>query len=465
MKGIDRKLHDKCGVFGIWNRNDFDTAHMVYYALYALQHRGQEGSGIAINDNGKIVSYKREGIVTEVFNEKILGKLKGKVAIGHANANTATEDSIIDDMQPLVLKYTKGHMALALNGVLVNSFNLRKEVEEMGHFFQTTSDSEILAMLISRERVKTDNIETAIQRAMSQVEGAYSFLVMTPGKLIGVRDPRGMRPLAIGKKDDSYVLASETSAFDTIGAEFIRDVKPGEIVIIQDDRLTSIQTEVPENSSMCIFEFVYIARTDSTIDGANVYKARYNAGRELAKECPVDADIVIGVPDSGLAAAMGYAAESGIPYAEGFIKNRYIGRTFIQPTQEMREASVSIKLNAIRSQVEGKRVIMIDDSIVRGTTCKRIVNLLRTAGGAKEVHVRISSPMVKYPCYFGVDIADKETLVANNFDLEGIRELIGADSLGFMSVEALKRAPEGAHCGFCTACFDNKYPIKVKEEN
>jgi len=465
MNCIDNKLHDKCGVFGIWNRNDFDTAHMTYYALYALQHRGQESSGIAINNDGKIVSYKKEGIVPEVFSEKELKKLKGKVAIGHANANTATEDSIIDDMQPLVLKYTQGHMALALNGVLVNSSKLRKEFENMGYFFQTTSDAEILAMLISRERVKTENIETAIQRAMEQVEGAYSFLVMTPRKLIGVRDQRGMRPLCIGKKEDSYVLASETSAFDTIGAEFIRDVKPGEIVIIQEDKLTSIQTEVPEKSSMCIFEFVYIARTDSTIDGANVYKARYNAGRELARECPVDADIVIGVPDSGLAAAMGYAAESGVPYGEGFIKNRYIGRTFIQPTQEMREASVSIKLNAIRSQIEGKRVIMIDDSIVRGTTCKRIVNLLRTAGGAKEVHVRISSAPVKYPCYFGVDIADKETLVANKLDIEGIRELIGADSLGFLSVEGLKKTPEGAHCGFCTACFDNKYPIKVEEEN
>lgn len=457
------KIHDECGVFGIWNQNEFDTAHMIYYGLYALQHRGQESAGIAINDGVKIVSHKEKGLVPEVFNESILKDLKGKVGIGHVRYSTAA-DNISENNQPLVLKYTKGYMAVAINGALVNAHKIRKEYEELGFFFQTTSDAEIISLLISRQRIKVHSIEAAIFEVMKVLEGAYSFVVMTPHKLIGVRDPRGMRPLCIGKKENSYVICSETSALATIGAEFVRDVRPGEIVIVEEGNLRSLQTDVTNKSAMCIFEFVYIARTDSDIDGANIYKSRYNAGKILAQENHVDADIVIGVPDSGLAAAMGYSKQSGIPYAEGFIKNRYVGRTFIQPSQELREISVSIKLNVIRSQVEGKKVIIIDDSIVRGTTSKKIVTMLRTIGGAKEVHVRVSSPMVKYPCYYGVDIANKEDLVASSFGVEGIRDLIGADSLEFLSVEGLLKTPEGAKCNFCSACFDNVYPIEIKGE-
>jgi amidophosphoribosyltransferase len=463
MMAQDDKLHDECGVFGIYNQNDFDTAHMIYYGLHALQHRGQESAGIAINDSGKIICHKEMGMVPEIFDEVVLNHLHGKVGIGHVCYGKES-DNLSESIQPLVMKYTKGHMSIASNGTLINSQKLRKEYEDIGYFFQTSSHAEIMALLISRQRIKTHSIEDAIVEVMKILKGSYSFLVMTPRKLIGVRDPRGMRPLCIGKKEDSYVLCSETVALDTIGAEFVRDVNPGEIVIIEEGKLRSIQTEVPDKSAMCIFEFVYISRTDSDIDGANVYKTRYNAGKMLAKQASVAADIVIGVPDSGLAAAMGYAAESGIPYGEGFIKNRYIGRTFIQPSQELREISVSIKLNAIRSQIEGKRVIMIDDSIVRGTTSKKIVNMLREIGGAKEVHVRISSPPVKYPCFYGVDIPDKEVLVANNYDLDGICKLIGADSLEFLSVEGLLKTPEGAKCNFCSACFDNIYPIGIEEE-
>lgn len=463
MMALEDKLHDECGVFGIYNQNDFDTAHMIYYGLHALQHRGQESAGIAINDSGKIICHKEMGMVPEIFDDVVLNHLHGKVGIGHVCYGKES-DNLSESIQPLVMKYTKGHMAIASNGTLINSQKLRKEYEDIGYFFQTSSHAEIMALLISRQRIKTHSIEDAIVEVMKILKGSYSFLVMTPRKLIGVRDPRGMRPLCIGKKDDSYVICSETVALDTIGAEFVRDVNPGEIVIVEEGKLRSIQTDVPDQSAMCIFEFVYISRTDSNIDGANVYKARFNAGKMLAKQCPVDADIVIGVPDSGLAAAMGYAEASGIPYGEGFIKNRYIGRTFIQPSQELREISVSIKLNAIRSQIEGKRVIMIDDSIVRGTTSKKIVNMLREIGGAKEVHVRISSPPVKYPCFYGVDIPDKEVLVANNHDIEGICKLIGADSLDFLSVEGLLKTPEGAKCNFCSACFDNIYPIGIEEE-
>lgn len=458
------KLHDECGVFGIWNQDDFDTAHMIYYGLHALQHRGQESAGIAINDSGKIISHKEKGLVPEIFDEIVLNHLNGTVGIGHVRYGTVA-DNMAENNQPLILKYTKGHMAIAANCALVNSDIIRKEYEDIGFFFQTTSDAEIIALLISRQRIKTHSIENAILEVMKVLEGAYSFVIMTPHKLVGVRDPRGIRPLCIGKKQNSYVICSETAALDTIGAEFVRDVRPGEIVIVEGENLRSLQTDVKCKSAMCIFEFVYIARTDSNIDNANVYKARYNAGKILAKESPVDADIVIGVPDSGLAAAMGYSEQSNIPYAEGFIKNRYIGRTFIQPTQELREISVSIKLNVIRSQIEGKRVIMIDDSIVRGTTSKKIVTMLREVGKAKEVHVRISSPMVKYPCYYGVDIPSSQELVASSYDVNGIKELIGADSLAFLSVEGLLQTPQNARCSFCSACFDNNYPIDIKNNN
>jgi len=458
----DDKFHDECGIFGIYNKNNFNPAEMTYFGLYALQHRGQESAGIAVNDNGTIIYHKEMGMVPEVFDDVIIRHLQGKVAIGHVRYSTAGE-SLKENAQPLVVKYTKGHMAVAHNGNLVNANQIRADLETKGCIFQTTTDSEVIAALLSRERIKHHSIEDSLVEVMKQVKGAYSLLVMTPHKLIAARDPLGMRPLCIGKKEDSYIFASETAALETVGAEFIRDVNPGEIVVVNEDNLRSIQTEVSEASRMCIFEYIYFARPDSVIDGASVYEARLEAGKILAREFPVDADLVIGVPDSGLVAALGYARESGIPYGEGLMKNRYIGRTFIQPSQGMREQSVRLKLNPFRNQVEGKRIILIDDSIVRGTTSKRIVKMLKDAG-AKEVHMRISSPPVKYPCYFGIDTPHRQHLIACHNTVEEIAETIGADTLQFLSIEGLKKTPIGARCGFCTACFDGNYPIKVSKE-
>lgn len=456
------KFHDECGIFGIYNKNNFNPAEMTYFGLYALQHRGQESAGIAVNDNGRIIYHKEMGMVSEIFDDVVIGHLQGKVAIGHVRYSTAGE-SLKENAQPLVIKYTKGHMAVAHNGNLVNADQIKEELEAKGCIFQTTTDSEVIAALLSRERIKHHSIEDSLVEVMKQIKGAYSLLVMTPHKLIAARDPLGMRPLCIGKKEDSYIFASETAALDTVGAEFIRDVNPGEIVIVNEDNLRSIQTEVPEESRMCIFEYIYFARPDSVIDGASVYEARLEAGKILAREYPVEADLVMGVPDSGLVAALGYARESGIPYGDGLMKNRYIGRTFIQPSQGMREQSVRLKLNPFRSQVEGKRIILIDDSIVRGTTSKRIVKMLKDAG-AREVHMRISSPPVKYPCYFGIDTPHRQHLIACHNTVEEIAETIGADTLQFLSIEGLKKTPIGARCGFCTACFDGNYPIEVSKE-
>lgn len=459
---LDDKFHDECGVFGIYNRNNWNTAEMTYFGLYALQHRGQESAGIAINDDGTIIYHKEMGMVSEIFDEVILNHLHGKISIGHVKSAVSGENQR-ENTQPLVLKYTKGHMALAHNGSLVNVNKLRNDLEEKGYLFQSSGDAEVIAALLSKERIRHHSIEDSLVEVMRQIKGAYSLLVMTPHKLIAARDPLGMRPLCIGKKDDSYIISSETAALETIGAKFVRDVKPGEIVIINEHGISTIQTEVPEESKMCIFEFVYFARPDSIIDGACVYDARVEAGKILAKEQPVEADLVIGVPDSGLAAAIGYARESGIPYGDGLMKNRYIGRTFIQPSQDMREQAVRLKLNPFKSQVEGKRIIMIDDSIVRGTTSKRIVKMLKDAG-AKEVHMRISSPPVFFPCYFGIDTPHRKNLIANHYSIDEIAKIIGADSLAFLSIQGLKKTPIGSRCGFCTACFDGKYPIKVDKE-
>ena len=459
---LDDKFHDECGVFGIYNKNNWNTAEMTYFGLYALQHRGQESAGIAINDNGTIIYHKEMGMVSEVFDEVIINHLHGQMAIGHVRSAMSGENQK-ENTQPLVLKYTKGNMALAHNGSLVNAAKIRNDLEEKGFLFQSYSDAEVIAALLSKERIRHHSIEESLVEVMKQIKGAYSLLVMTPHKLIAARDPLGMRPLCIGKKDDSYVFSSETAALETIGANFVRDVKPGEIVVVNEEGITSIQTEAPKESKMCIFEFVYFARPDSIIDGADVYEARLEAGKILAREHPVDADLVIGVPDSGLTAALGYAMESGIPYGDGLMKNRYIGRTFIRPSQEMREQAVRLKLNPLKSQVDGKRIIMIDDSIVRGTTSKRIVKMLKEVG-AKEVHIRVSSPPVYYPCYFGIDTPHKENLIANHYSIEEIAELIGADSLAFLSIEGLKKTPIGAKCGFCTACFDGNYPINVDKE-
>ncbi|WP_105619888.1 amidophosphoribosyltransferase [Vallitalea okinawensis] len=457
---MDDKLKEECGVFGVYNNDDFNTAELAYYGLYALQHRGQESAGIAVNDHGTIIYHKEMGMVSEIFDPIVLNHLKGSVAVAHVRYSTAG-DSLRENAQPLVLKYTKGHMALAHNGNLTNAITIRKELEEQGTLFQTTTDSEVIAALLARKRIKYDGLEQALQEVMGIIKGAYALLVMTPHKLIAARDPLGMRPLCIGKKENSYVVASESTAFDAIGAELVRDVEPGEIIVIDEKGLKSIHTQKKCQSSLCLFEYIYFARPDSVMDGKEIYSSRFMAGRVLAKEYPVEADIVIGVPDSGLAAARGFAFESGIPYGEGFIKNRYVGRTFIQPSQEMREQGVHLKLNPLRSSVNGKRVVMIDDSIVRGTTSGKIVQLLKKAG-ATEVHLRISSPPVKYPCYFGIDTPERKNLIASSHTIEEICELIGADSLGFISKEGILDKPiKGANCGFCTACFDGEYPIQL----
>ncbi len=454
-------LHEECGVFGIYEPKSSNVASSTYFALYALQHRGQESCGIAVNDDGIITYHRDVGLVHEVFDRERLNKLgKGNMAVGHVRYST-TGVPKRHNAQPLVIRHVKGPMALAHNGNIVNSFELREQFELEGAIFHGTNDSEVIAYAITKNRINSPSIEAAIEKAMYQIKGAYSIVCMSATKLIAARDPNGFRPLCIGKCDDgAIVFASETCALDSIGAEFVRDVKPGEIVVVKDGNMTSIETHCGSKGNLCIFEFVYFARPDSIVDGASVQNARHRAGAFLAKEHPVDADVVIGCPDSGLEAAMGYAKESGIPYAVGFIKNRYVGRTFIKPTQGEREDAVRIKLNAVKNTVKGKRVIMVDDSIVRGTTSSKIIKLLRDAG-ATEVHVRISCPPFISECYFGTDIDSKEHLIACKMNVDEICKHIGADSLGYLSLEALRKIPEGAGCGFCDGCFTGKYPIEV----
>ena len=455
----DDDIHESCGVLGISNYQDDDLAHIMYFGLYALQHRGQESCGIAINNNGEIIGQKGIGLVPEVFTEKILDRLDGTSAIGHTRYST-TGGSSIENSQPLIFNYKGGRIALAHNGNLVNATKIRYELENKGAIFQTSADTEVIANLISRYGLKYKDLEV-ILKTMDVIEGAYALVILTQKKLVGIRDPWGLRPLCLGKLGNSYVLASENCAFDAIGADFIRDVEPGEIIFIEDDSLKSIKTSYNKAHKSCIFEHIYFARPDSIIDGASIYRSRLEAGRLLAIEYPVEADLVVGVPDSGITAAIGYSRESGIPYGEALIKNRYVGRTFIQPIQKLRERSVGIKLNALREEIKGKRIIIIDDSIVRGTTSYRIVQMLKDAG-AKEVHMRISSPPVLNPCYFGIDISSKENLIAANYSIEEIRESINADSLAFLSVESLLKTPIGAPVNsFCTGCFTGEYPLSV----
>jgi len=456
------KLKEECGVFGIYDMDGHDVAMLTYYGLYALQHRGQESAGIAVNDMGTILHHKDMGLVPDVFNKVILNHLKGKMAIGHVRYST-TGASLRENAQPMVAKYRNGQLAIAHNGNLVNASRLRNEMEANGAIFQTTSDTEVIANLISRNWLLSDDIEQTLIKVMDTIKGSYSIAILTPDKLVGIRDPLGIRPLCIGKLKNSYILASESCALDAVGAEFVRDVRPGEIVLIGDDGLKSVQAPVCSESRLCIFEFVYFARPDSFIDGSSVYRARIEAGRRLAMEHPVEADVVIGAPDSGTTAALGYSMQSGIPFGQGLLKNRYVGRTFIKPGQDERETSVRIKFNAMADEVRGKRIVMVDDSIVRGTTTSIIVQMLKDAG-AKEVHMRVSSPPVKYPCYFGIDISTKEQLVASELSIEKIREMIGADSLGYLSLEGLLKTPVGTKCGFCTACFCGNYPMEVPGE-
>lgn len=460
MFWLDDKLHEECGVMGIYSNNRDDVSQMVYYGLYALQHRGQESAGIAVSNKGIIDYHKKMGLVQEVFNPEIIDKLKGNISIGHVRYST-TGANHPSNAQPLVVKYKNGTIALAHNGNLVNAGTIREILEDEGVVFQTSIDSEVVANLIARYH--KDGVEKAVRKVMEILKGSYALVIMTKDKLIGARDPFGIRPLCLGKIDGGYVLASESCALDTIGAEFVRDIDPGEIVVIDENGITSHPNDKWCKKNLCIFEFIYFARPDSKIDGTSVYLARREAGRILAKEYPVDADIVISVPDSGTVAAIGYAEESGIPYSEGLIKNRYVGRTFIQPAQKLREQGVKLKLNVLKENVEGKRIVLVDDSIVRGTTSRQIVDMLKNAG-AKEVHVRVSSPPVKFPCYFGIDTPSRRHLVASSKTIEEIRDMIHADSLGYLSIEGLIKTTGNQQNGFCLACFNEDYPMEVPRE-
>ena len=465
QKEITDKLREECGVFGIYDFSGENVASTIYYGLFALQHRGQESCGIAVSDTkgpkGKVLSHKGMGLVNEVFDSESMEKLAGDIGVGHVRYSTAG-GSTRENAQPLVLNYIKGTLALAHNGNLINAPELRDELAHDGAIFQTTIDSEVIAYQIARERVHTPSVERAVAGAMKKLKGAYSLVVMSPRKLIGARDPFGFKPLCIGKRENAYILASESCALDTIGAEFIRDVEPGEIVTItpdhgiQSDRSMCFSGEEQHKTARCIFEYIYFGRPDSYMDGVSIYHSRIQAGRYLAMDSPVEADLVVGVPESGNAAALGYSLESGIPYGTAFVKNGYVGRTFIKPKQSSRESSVRVKLNVLREAVEGKRVIMIDDSIVRGTTSDRIVRMLREAG-AKEVHMRVSSPPFLHPCYFGTDVPEREQLIAHNRSVDEICRIIGADSLGYLRLERLSEMVDGLPV--CRGCFTGKYPL------
>ena len=463
---FDEELHEECGVFGMYDLDGGDVASSIYYGLFALQHRGQESCGIAVSDTegpkGKVLSQKGMGLVNEVFHAEGLEKLKGNIGVGHVRYST-TGASNSQNVQPLVLNYVKGTLMLAHNGNLVNANKLREEMEYTGAIFHTTIDTEVIAYLIARERLKAPTAEEAVKCAMRKLQGAYSIIISSPRKLIGARDPYGFRPLVIGKRDNSYILASETCALDAVDAEFVRDVKPGEIVMLDADGIQSDETLCHATPAKCIFEYIYFARPDSYLDGVSVYNSRIMAGKILAQMHPVDADIVVGVPESGNVAAMGFSAQSGIPYGTAFMKNSYVGRTFIKPKQSARESSVKIKLNVMKEVVRGKRVVMVDDSIVRGTTSERIVRMLKAAG-ATEGHVRISSPPFLHPCYFGTDVPSCDQLIAHNNTVDEICKMIGADSLGYLDGERLHELIGGDR-GYCDACFSGKYPVAPPEED
>lgn len=465
---INDKLKEECGVFGMYDFGGNDVASTIYYGLLALQHRGQESCGIAVSDtNGplrKVLTLKDMGLVNEAVTPQGLGQLRGDIGVGHVRYSTAGS-STRENAQPLVLNYVKGTLGLAHNGNLINAPELRKELEYTGAIFQTTIDSEVIAYHIARERLNSKTAEEAVGRAMDKIEGAYSLIVMSPRKLIGARDPFGFRPLCIGRRDNAYLLASESCALDTVGAQFVRDVEPGEIVTISPEK--GIESDkshcIPkEEQARCVFEYIYFARPDSYLDGVSVYNSRILAGKFLAADSPVEADLVVGVPESGNVAALGYSLQSGIPYGTAFVKNAYVGRTFIRPKQKNRESSVQVKLNALREAVEGKRIIMIDDSIVRGTTSDRIVRMLREAG-AKEVHMRVSSPPFLWPCYFGTDVPAREQLIAYNRSVEEISRIIGADSLAYLNIERLEEIVD--KLGICKGCFTGKYPMEPPTED
>ena len=455
------KLREECGVVGVFSpRETYEIGRTVYYGLYSLQHRGQESCGIVVNDDGVFSSHKDLGLVNDVFSTRELEALgQGGMAIGHVRYGTTGKNERAN-AQPIVVNHIKGSMAVAHNGNIVNSAELRQELELKGSIFQTTSDTEVIAYLITKERLRSNSVEEAINAAMNKLKGAYSLCVMSPNKLIAVRDDRGFRPLCYGLTEDGrYVIASESCALDAVGAKFVRDIEPGEIVIFNHDGIRSIKEHCNQKpKSICIFEYIYFARPDSKIDGISVHRARVEAGRALAIDYPVEADIVIGVPDSGLDAAVGYSKQAGIPYGMGFVKNKYIGRTFIAPGQAQREKLVNIKLNVIEESVLGKRVVMIDDSIVRGTTSRNIVEKLRNAG-AKEVHLMLTAPPFVDECYYGTDVSDKSQLIAANHTENEICTLIGCDSIGFLKMDRLhEMIGSEPGKGYCSACFGGEYP-------
>ncbi|MBR7185994.1 MAG: amidophosphoribosyltransferase [Clostridia bacterium] len=453
-------IHEECGVFGIFAPEKQDVASTVYYALFALQHRGQDSAGIVVNDDGVFNTYKDAGLVSDVFTARHLAKLgEGNMALGHVRYAGSGKGGR-ENAQPIVVNHMKGRMALAHNGCLVNSYELRTELENEGSIFHTTTDSEVISYIITKERVRSKSIESAVLSAMDKLRGAYSLLVMSPSKMIAVRDPHGFRPLCYGTREDgSFVVASESCALDSIGAKTVREIEPGEMLVFTKNGVISDRSHCGREKYLCVFEHIYNARPDSVIEGHSVHEARKQAGRFLAEQFKIDADIVVGVPDSGLDAAFGYAQASGIPYGIGFIKNKYIGRTFIAPGQKAREDLVRIKLNVLKSAIEGKRVVLVDDSIVRGTTCGRIVKLLRDAG-AKEVHMLSSAPPFLNPCYYGTDIASRDNLIACHHTVPEIAKIIGADSVGYLDLGKVAYLT-GEGTGFCTACFDGCYPTEI----
>lgn len=463
---IETGVKEECGVFGIYDKSGQDVAASIYYGLCSLQHRGQESCGIAVSDTngpqGNIAYHKNLGLVSEVFKEETLEKLHGNLGIGHVRYST-TGASVRENAQPLVLNYIKGTLALAHNGNLVNAEELKKELVYGGAVFHTTTDSEMIAYYIARERVHSKSVEEAVLRTARKLKGAYALVVTSPRKLIAVRDPFGLKPLCIGKREEAYVIASESCALSSVGAEFIRDVEPGEVVTITPEGIDSNKELQAEHADKvgacahCVFEYIYFARLDSVIDGIKVYDARIRAGEILAQTYPVEADLVTGVPESGITAARGYAKKSKIPFELAFYKNSYIGRTFIKPTQKERESSVKLKLNVLSSVVRGKRIVLVDDSIVRGTTMANLIRMLKQAG-ALEVHVRISAPPFLYPCYYGTDVPSNELLIASDHTEEEIRKLVGADSLGYLKIDGLQKMV--GDLGICKACFDSQYPCR-----
>ena len=456
---IDDKPHEECGVFGILDTTGENVANTIYYGLCALQHRGQESAGIAICNTegplGNLVCHKNMGLVNEVFSSDILSELTGNIGIGHVRYST-TGESTIKNAQPIAINYFKGTLALVHNGNITNMDEFKNSLQENGAIFHSTTDSEIITYQIALERTKTNSIEDAVYETIRKIKGGFALIIMSPQKMIGARDPYGLKPLCLGKRNGSYILASESCALNAIGAEFIRDILPGEIITIQKNDIKNNYALCNQTHAHCIFEYIYFARLDSTMDGINIYDARVRAGEALAKSSPIEADLVVGVPDSGVAAAMGYSKQSHIPYGIAFQKNSYVGRTFIKPTQNERETAVQIKLNVIASTVKNKRIILIDDSIVRGTTISKLITMLKKAG-AKEVHVRISSPPFLYPCYYGTDVPSNHLLIASNHTNEEIRAQIGADSLEYLNIDDFKVMV--GNLPLCKACFNQQYPV------